>query len=119
MLDLAIDNKLFINTKMDAALQELDILFNTEIGEIIGSPSYGANWYQFLYVLTPMESELQRYVDNLINSTYYCSKMLYSVKVKYVSGEATSSYIVSITIQDPDADADDPNKTINKIYNIK
>jgi hypothetical protein len=45
--------------------------------------------------------------------------MLYSVKVKYVSGEATSSYIVSITIQDPDADADDPNKTINKIYNIK
>ena len=47
MIDLALDSKIFIDTNIDAALQELDLLFNTENTELIGYPEYGTNFEQF------------------------------------------------------------------------
>ena len=72
MLDLALDTRIFINNELDAALQELDMIFNTENTELIGYPQYGTNWYQFLWQLDYSPEDLQKYVyekicNNLFN----------------------------------------------------
>ena len=60
MLDLALDTRIFINNELDAALQELDMIFNTENTELIGYPQYGTNWYQFLWQLDYSPEDLQK-----------------------------------------------------------
>ena len=43
MIDLSLDNKVLVTDVMDAAVQELDILFNTTPTELLGYTSYGTN----------------------------------------------------------------------------
>ena len=45
ILDLAIDGNVFIDNIVDAALQEIDLIFNTTNTELIGNPSFGTNFY--------------------------------------------------------------------------
>jgi len=120
MLDLALDNKVFVLSRLDAAIQELDILFSTDIGEMIGDTSYGTNWYQYLHTLTPMEDTIKSYVDSVIrNNTFYCKNLEVETKVVFVPGEVSCSYIVGIEITDPDIPEDAPTKKINKVYHIQ
>ena len=50
MYDISINsNNLFVTDKIDAAIQELDLLFNTEPTELIGDVNYGTNWYNYLW----------------------------------------------------------------------
>ena len=65
MLDLAIDSRIFIYNEEDAALQELDILFNTENTELIGYPRYGTNFEQFLWNMNPRTIYILIYIFNL------------------------------------------------------
>ena len=37
MIDLAIDKRVFINNTMQEAIQELDMIFSTNPGEMIGN----------------------------------------------------------------------------------
>lgn len=119
MLDLAIDNRLFVTSTMQEAIQELDLLFSTEPGEMIGDVNYGANWEQFLHTLTPMESELKRYINILLADTYYCIRMQHNIEVKYIPGEVTCSYLIFITLTDPSQPQNSPEFRQNKIYEIK
>ena len=61
-LDLSLDNRIMLNTKLDCAIQELDMLFNTTNTELIGKPEYGTNFEQFLWQLTPSTDELRKYI---------------------------------------------------------
>ena len=49
MIDLALDGRVMIRNIMDEAVQELDILFNTDTTELLGYPTYGTNFEQFLW----------------------------------------------------------------------
>ena len=40
MIDLALTGDIIIDNELDEALQELDILFNTENTELIGYPEF-------------------------------------------------------------------------------
>ena len=40
MIDLAIDSRVFITTKLDEAVQELDMIFNTTNCELIGYSTF-------------------------------------------------------------------------------
>ena len=48
MLDLSLDHNVLINTELEAAVQELNIIFNTETTVLIGCPTFGTNFEQFL-----------------------------------------------------------------------
>ena len=48
MLDLALDGRIFLDNELDCALQEIDMLLNTENTELIGYPSYGTEFESFL-----------------------------------------------------------------------
>ena len=44
IIDLAIDGQVFITNTVDAALQEIDLIFNTTNTELIGHPAFGTNF---------------------------------------------------------------------------
>lgn len=115
MLDIGLHNKPIITSKVDAALQELDILFNTTPTEMINNTGYGINFLQFLWSLTPNENKLQEYIYDRINTyTCYASSCHLDVEVTTEDTESSYMYIVKIDIYDPDSE-----KTANKTYTIK
>jgi hypothetical protein len=101
MLDLSLDNKIFINTELDAALQELDILFNTEYTELIGYPYFGSSFEQFSWHLNPEISQIESYIYDKISQTLYLSKMTVSVNVTTDIGVSRLIYNVRINVMDP------------------
>jgi hypothetical protein len=100
MIDLSLDHRIILNNEFDAALQELDLLFNTETSELINDPSFGTNFEQFLWQLTPAVDSLKQYINEKINDTYFLSQMDYDVEVNLYKGEIRMIYDVQIHIQD-------------------
>lgn len=100
MLDLAIDSRIFINSQLDAALQELDMIFNTENTELIGYPSYGTNFEYFLWQMTPSPESLKNYIDSKLLETFFLSQMKKDVFVTTLEGKYRLIYYVKITVYD-------------------
>lgn len=80
--DLALGNEVFISDSLvDAALQEIDILFNTEHAEVLGYTDYGTNFEQFLWSLTPDVNRVKSYITGKLADTVYVSQFNYTVDV--------------------------------------
>lgn len=114
MKDLGLFNTPVINNKIDLALQELDILFNTVNTELIGNPDYGINFLQFLWKLTPNCDYLEKYIrDKIQMHTLYLNEISFEMYVDFVSDITENMYVVSFHIHE------DENSPIVKTYNIK
>ena len=101
MLDLALDNRVFLNTELDCALQEIDMLLNTENTELIGYPDYGTEFESFLWTLTPTTVEIENYIKNKIaKSTYFANKFKIYVKASFLEGSYRSIYYVQTALYD-------------------
>lgn len=98
MIDLAIDGRIFINNILDEALQELDILFNTVNTELIGYPTYGTNFEQFLWQLTPSPNELRKYINDKFAETFYLSQLKHDIDIQILDGEYRNIYYVKINV---------------------
>jgi len=98
MIDLALDNRVYINNTLDEALQELDILFGTECTELIGDTEFGVALDQFLWTLTPMTDSLKEYISSKLSKCQYLQKFQYSIDVKYYEGDYRSMYHLTIDI---------------------
>lgn len=119
ILDLALGDNIFINDTIDAAVQELDILFNTANTELIGNVDYGTNFEQFLWNLNPSEESLKSYVYEKINSTYFLAKMKVDVDVSIEDGTHRNIYNVTITVNYPEA-IDSTHKNMQKrVYQFR
>lgn len=105
VIDLALDNKIFVSDKLNAALQELDMLFNTTNTELIGHPKYGTNFESFLWQMTPSPNALKSYIEDKIkNFTLFCQEYDIVVEVEIVPGEYRSIYNVVIALRtDPNS----------------
>lgn len=100
MIDLAIDGKVFIENKIDAALQELDLIFNTERTELINDPYFGSNFEQFLWILNPSFQQIETYIHELISGTYFLKNMQYDIDVEMLEGDYRYIYYVKIAVMD-------------------
>lgn len=100
MIDLSLDYKIFINNELDAAVQELDLLFNTENTELINYPNFGTNFEQFLWQMSPSPISLKNYVMDKIRETYFLSKYSSDVEVSVQKGEYRMIYNISVNIID-------------------
>ena len=98
MLDLAIDNRIFIDNPLDAAIQELDLLFNTECTELIGNTQYGVSLDQFLWTLTPTTESLRKYISEKLSSLFYLKYFNYNFDVEFLEGEYRSIYRLKIDL---------------------
>lgn len=102
MIDFALDSRIFLNNEFDIAMQELDILFNTENTELIGNPQFGTNFEQFLWQLNPSPNELKRYINEKISGTMFLSRYTTNIEVNIVNGNYRNIYIVDISVTAPD-----------------
>lgn len=104
-MDLAIDGRVYINNILDEAVQELDLLFNTDYTQLIGYPTYGCNFQQFLWTTKPDPDGIRQYISNKIQEeTYYLSQLDYTINVDAIIDPENyqSSYIVQIIVQTDD-----------------
>lgn len=85
--DLALDDSVFVTDMVIAALQEIDMIFNTEYTEVLGDPGFGTNFEKYLWNLNPDVSSLKNYVEGLLKNCYYVSKFPYTVDVEENSPE--------------------------------
>lgn len=101
ILDLGLSN-VFVENEVDAAVQELDILFNTENTELIGNTFFGTNFEQFLWELSPAPNDVKKYItDKIMNFTFFANKLDVYVHVEVIKGEVRNIYQVFINIEDP------------------
>jgi len=98
MIDLAIDNRVLIENNLDEALQELDLLFNTENTELIGMTDFGVSLDQFLWTLTPTTESFRKYVEDKLSTLFYLKFFNYNVNVEFLEGEYRSIYHLTIDI---------------------
>ena len=98
MIDLAIDDRVFINSLLDEAIQELDLLFNTECTELIGDTQFGVSLDQFLWTLTPTTESLKQYLSEKLNTLFYLKNFNYNFDVEFLEGEYRSIYRITIDI---------------------
>ena len=113
MIDLALDNRVYIDNNLDEALQELDILFGTECTELIGDTEFGTTLDQFLWTLTPMTDSLKEYISNKLSKCQYLQTFQYNIDVKYYEGDYKSMYHLTIDIYLDD------HKKIKKEYDFR
>ena len=98
MIDLALDNRVYINDNVEEALQELDLLFDTECTELIGDKDFGVSLYQFLWTLTPTTESLREYIGEKLNQLTYLNLFRYDFDVKYYDAEFKSVYHIVIEL---------------------
>ena len=92
---------LIIEDVLEAAIQELDILFGTENTELLGYVDYGVNFEQFLWQMQPNEGEVNSYVRNIILLyTYYCKGLDIIVDTSVVMGTLRDVYVINISLKD-------------------
>lgn len=101
MIDLAVDSRVFIDTPLEEAVQELDMVFNTERTELIGYPDYGTNFEQFLWSLNPDPYALKQYImEQIMVNTLFIKDMNVDVNVEIHEGDYRNIYLVQIAISD-------------------
>jgi hypothetical protein len=113
MIDLALDNRVYINNDVEEALQELDLLFDTECTELLGDKDFGVSLDQFLWTLTPTTEALRDYIGEKLHQLKYLNNFRYDFDVKYYDAEYKSIYHIIIELY-----VDDYQK-IKKEYTFK
>lgn len=116
VIDLALGTGVFTTSVIDEAIQELDLLFSTSNGELIGDPGFGSDFEQFLWTLTPETSEVKKYVLSIINQTFYAIRLCkVDVNVECYTGDTSSIYIVKIDLTYPNGITEQDRKR-TRIY---
>lgn len=101
MLDLSLDDRVFLDNELDCAIQEMDLILNTTNTELLGDTAYGTELESFLWTLTPMTSELNKYLrEKLTQNSYFLPKFDIDINVEFLKGEYRSIYLVQITLTD-------------------
>ena len=115
MTDLAIDSRIYLYDKLDLALQELDILFNTTNTELIGFPTFGTNFEQFLWQMNPAENQLKEYIEEkIVEETLILRECQYDITVERKEESTNVIYEVGIDIYE---DENKDNKR-QRIYRL-
>lgn len=112
MLDLAIDDRVLIDNVLDEAIQELDLLFNTENTELLGDTNFGVSLDGFLWTLTPTTEAFKEYIDKKLQELTFLKYFNYKTNVEFLEGEYRSIYRLSIMIYVDD-------KEIKKEYEFR
>lgn len=105
-LDFSLYDDIILTNELDVALQELDVVFNTDLTEVLGESSFGSKFESFLWELTPDTNRLKTYMIEKINQTYYASRFPYTVTVKL-----TEDVISQVNASGGDSSVYDPDST--------
>lgn len=90
------EDALFLEHDIDLVIQEIDMLFDTMRGEVLGNYLYGSEFYKFLYDLNASDSYIENYVTTLINT--HCNLHGFKLDVKVTTHMGTENDIILIRI---------------------
>ena len=111
MIDLSISNKLtdniVINNDLIYVLQQIDLLFDTDIDDVLGDSSFGTNYDKYLYTLGVSNVSLETKILNDLNKLDL-RNFAPSVSVKIVEGTQKDIAFIDITLT---GDYEEYNKT--------
>lgn len=110
MIDFNISNKftdsVIINNNLLCVLQQIDLLFNTDIDDVLGD-SFGSNYDRYLYALDVSNMSLETKIMNDLQQLDLCG-FVPSVVVKIVEGTQRDIAFIDITLT---GEYDEYNKT--------
>lgn len=100
MFDLALGDNIFVESKLESFLQEIEIIFDTEQTELLGDTKFGSNFHNYLWTLKPNEEELQTYVSNLIADCTYRNDYDVDISTEILPGTERDIYLLQLIITD-------------------
>lgn len=110
MIDFNLSNKLsddiLLNNNLLCVLQQIDLLFNTDVGDVLGS-DFGSNYDKYLYNLDVSNMTLESKIMSDLNQLELCG-FVPSVVVKIVEGTQRDIAFIDITLT---GDYEEYNKT--------
>lgn len=111
MIDFSLSNKLtddcIVSNKLIYVLQQIDLLFDTCPGEVLGNMSFGTNYDKYLYNLSVSNSTLENKILSDLNTLDLCG-FSPSVNVHIVEGTVRDIAIINIKLT---GDYEDYDKT--------
>ena len=111
MIDFSLSNKLsddiVISNDLICLLQQVDLLFNTDINDVLGDINFGSNYDKYLYTLGMSNEALQEKILSDIKKLELFG-YIPTVKVSIVEGTQRDIAFIDITFT---GDYDDYNKT--------
>jgi hypothetical protein len=111
MIDFSLSNKLsddiVISNDLICLLQQVDLLFNTDINDVLGDINFGSNYDKYLYTLGMSNEALQ---EKILSDIKKLELFGYTpaVNVSIVEGTQRDIAFIDITFT---GDYDDYNKT--------
>ena len=101
MLDFALSNKfvddIIIKDDLSFVLQQIDLLFNTEVHDVLGDNLYGSNYDRYLYTLGMSNAGLEAKIQNDISKLDLRGYRV-DVEVSIVEGTIRDIAFIDITI---------------------
>lgn len=101
MLDFALSNKfvddIIIKDDLSFVLQQIDLLFNTEVHDVLGDNLYGSNYDRYLYTLGMSNAGLEAKIQNDISKLDLRGYRV-DVEVSIVEGTVRDIAFIDITI---------------------
>lgn len=100
-----------ISDPADYVLQQIEILFDTTPGDLLGDTSYGTNYAHYLYELKLSEDQLQEVVLSDLYNIDLCGYEPL-VEVYLTQGTERDIALINMTLQAPSG------AQVNKTYKI-
>lgn len=101
MLDFSLSNKLtddvVVGNDLIYVLQQIDLLFDTDVYDVLGDPSFGTNYDRYLYTLGMSNAAIESKVINDLNKLDLCG-FTPSVTVNIVEGTVRDIAFINITL---------------------
>lgn len=100
MIDFSLSHKLtddiIISNNLLCVLQQIDLLFNTEINDVLGD-SFGSNYDKYLYTLGISNAALESKILSDLKNLDLCG-FKPSVSVKLIEGTQRDIAFINITL---------------------
>lgn len=111
MIDFNVSTKFstdfVINNDLLFVLQQIDLLFNTDIDDVLGDSTFGTNYDKYLYTLGVSNIALEHKVISDLQKLNLCG-FVPEVSVKIVEGTQRDIAFIDITLK---GDYEEYNKT--------
>lgn len=97
MIDFSLDSKPIKNDDVDLLLQQIDILFDTTPGQVLGEDEYGTEYDRYLYDLKLSNNAIKVQVMNDLNELDLMG-YIPDVEVYMLQGTEQDICLINITL---------------------
>lgn len=113
MKDLCLTkDSITLTDEADLIIQQIDMLLDTDYGEVLGTYTYGSDLRQYLWDMRASATEISDYVTGVIRANVHLFGWTMTVDTSLLQGTQNDIIIIKITLNKN-------NNTIEKTYKVK